>query len=46
MGLPYVCRKKVSDMLEDETKKMEDKLDTLKKMMDLEKEKRQNIKKN
>ena len=33
-------------MLEDETKKMEEKLETLKKMMDLEKEKRANLKKN
>lgn len=32
--------RKVSDMLEEETKKMEEKLDMVKKMMELEKEKR------
>jgi len=31
---------KVSDMLENETKKMEEKLELVKKMMDLEKNKR------
>ena len=31
---------KVSDMLENETKKMEEKLELVKKMMELEKEKR------
>ena len=31
---------KVSDMLENETKKMEEKLDLVKKMMELEKDKR------
>ena len=34
---------KVSDMLENETKKMEEKLDLVKKMMDLEKDKRSQI---
>jgi hypothetical protein len=32
--------RKVSEMLEDEAKKMEDKLDAVKKMMELEKLKR------
>jgi hypothetical protein len=32
--------RKVSEMLEEETKKMEDKLDMVKKMMEIEKEKR------
>jgi hypothetical protein len=34
---------KVSEMLENETKKMEEKLELVKKMMELEKEKRSNI---
>ena len=34
---------KVSQMLENETKKMEEKLDLVKKMMELEKEKRSQI---
>ena len=34
---------KVSDMLESETRKMEEKLDLVKKMMDLEKDKRSQI---
>jgi hypothetical protein len=38
-------KKNVSDMLNDETAKMEEKLDMVKKMMELEKEKRSNIKK-
>ena len=33
-------KQKVSDMLEEEAKKMEDKLETVKKMMELEKSKR------
>lgn len=33
-------------MLEEETKKMEEKLEVVKKMMELEKEKRSSIKKN
>ena len=39
MTYTYFYRK-VSDMLEEETKKMEDKLEMVKKMMELEKEKR------
>ena len=35
--------RKVSEMLEEETRKMEDKLEMVKKMMDLEKEKRTQI---
>lgn len=34
---------KVSDMLEGETKKMEEKLELVKKMMELEKDKRQSV---
>ena len=36
-------KNKVSDMLENETKKMEEKLELVKKMMELEKEKRSHI---
>jgi len=35
--------RKVSDMLEEETKKMEDKLDMVKKMMEIEKDKRSQV---
>ena len=35
--------RKVSEMLEEETRKMEDKLEMVKKMMDLEKDKRTQI---
>ena len=38
-----VSSKKASDMLETETKKMEEKLALVKKMMDMEKEKRSNL---
>ena len=38
-----VSKEKVSDMLENETKKMEEKLALVKKMMDMEKEKRSNL---
>ncbi len=37
--------RKVSEMLEEEAKKMEDKLEQVKKMMELEKEKRNSVKK-
>ena len=37
--------RKVSEMLEEETKKMEDKLEMVKKMMELEKDKRNSQKK-
>ena len=37
--------RKVSEMLEEETKKMEEKLDMVKKMMELEKDKRNSQKK-
>lgn len=38
-----IQKKKVSEMLEEETKKMEDKLDMVKKMMEIEKDKRSQV---
>ena len=37
------ARKKASEMLEEETKKMEDKVEQVKKLMEIEKEKRNAI---
>lgn len=42
-GLIKSSQGKVSDMLEKETKKMEEKLELVKKMMELEKDKRSQI---
>ena len=42
----HISYRKVSEMLEEEAKKMEEKLEMVKKMMDLEKDKRSQVKKN